>query len=309
MTIDCDETHFHELPIVDFKPEKGIENPCDQVYRLAFDYDHKVDVKDILETFINDPRAAEVPALIIGEWQDAYENSPESLLQQLIEQRDKLPKLKALFVGDMGSEECEISWIIQTDYAALLDAFPLLEQLRVRGSNGLRFSKLRHYSLKTLIIECGGLPNDVIKSIINAKLPDLEHLELWLGDANYGFDGSLKTIKPLLEMGAFPKLGYLGLRDSEIIDEIATEIANAPLLKPLKILDLSMGSLTDKGAQALLDGDGIKTLKKLDLHFHYLSTIMMEKLEGLGIEVDVSDKQDEDVDNDGEIYRYVAVSE
>jgi hypothetical protein len=296
MSIYDNETQFYGLPVVDFKPQLGIENPTTQVYRLAYE--------DILDKFLNDPRVTDVPALIIGNWENAYETSPDYLLQQLIEQRDKLPKLKALFVGDITSEECEISWIIQTDYAPLLNAFPLLEELRVCGSNDLQFSQLRHYSLKTLIIESGGLPCSVIESVINAKLPALEHLELWLGDGGYGFDGNLNTIKPLLEMGAFPKLRYLGLRDSEIADDIAIDISNRHLLKQLEIIDLSMGTLTDKGAQALLNSEGIKSLKKLDLHFHYLSTTMMEKLEGLGIEVDISDRQEED---DGE--RYVAVSE
>ncbi|OAD18854.1 hypothetical protein THIOM_005544 [Candidatus Thiomargarita nelsonii] len=304
MTIAYHKTQFYDLPVIDFKPELGIENPSAQVYRIAFDYDKEIDVKEILETFLNDPRAAEVPALIIGQWRDSYENSPEYLLRLLIEQRDKLPKLKALFVGDITFEENEISWIIQSDYAPLLNAFPLLETLGVRGSNELKFSQLRHYSLKTLIIESGGLPSEIIESVINAKLPALEHLELWLGVERYGFDGSLKTIKPLLEMGRFPKLRYLGLRDSEMADEIAIEIADAPFLKQLEILDLSMGTLTDKGAQALLEGYGINRLKKLDLHHHYLSRTMMEKLERLGIEVDVSEQQEEDEDE-----RYVAVSE
>ncbi|MEN8221354.1 MAG: STM4015 family protein [Pseudomonadota bacterium] len=306
MTINEEnETQFYGLPVVDFNPQLGIENPTTQVYRLAYDYEQETKFKDILEKFLNDPRITDVPAIIIGHWEDAYEVSPDYVLQQLIEQRDKLPKLKALFVGDMTSEECEISWIQQTDYAPLLKAFPLLEQLRVRGSNDLQFSQLRLYSLKTLIIETGGLPCSVIESVINAKLPALEHLELWLGTDEYGFDGDLNTIKPLLEMGAFPKLRYLGLRDSEIADDIAIEIAKSPLPKQLEILDLSMGTLTDNGAQALLNSEYIKSLKKLDLDFHFMSTTMMEKLENLGIDVDVSDQQEEDEDGD----RYVAVSE
>ncbi|MEN8220505.1 MAG: hypothetical protein ABFS56_29980, partial [Pseudomonadota bacterium] len=181
MTINEEhETKFHGLPVVDFNPQLGIENPTTKVYRVSYDYEQETKLKDILEKFLNDPRVTEVPALVIGDWEDAYENSPDYLLQQLIEQHDKLPKLKALFVGDMIPEESEISWIYQTDYAPLLNAYPLLEQLRVRGSNYLQFSQLRHYSLKRLIIETGGLPCSVIESVINAKLPALEHLELWL---------------------------------------------------------------------------------------------------------------------------------
>ncbi len=311
--IDNYETEFYGLPVVEFNPQKGIEKPNDQVYRLAFDYDNEIKVPYMLKAFLNNPRAAKVPALIIGNWYDDNELSfgtgPKLLLQQLIDKRDKLPNLKALFVGEMTSEECEISWIVQTDYAPLRNAFPQLEQLRVRGSEGLAFSQLKHNSLKTLILESGGLPSTIIQSIANAQLPALEHLELWLGIDDYGFDGNLETLKPLLEVGRFPKLRYLGLRDSEIADEIAIEIANAPILNQLETLDLSLGTMSDKGAQALLNSDGINTLAKLDLHHHYLSTDMMEKLEALDIEVDVSEQEEEDEDDDGETYRYVAVSE
>lgn len=312
MTIDYYETQFYGLPVVEFNPQQGIENPSEQVYRLAVNYEQEIEVQNMLETFLNDPRVTKVPALIIGNWNapPPDEGSPESLLQQLIKHRKKLPNLKALFVGDMTYEENEISWIIQTDYTPFLNAFPKLELLRVRGSDNLQFSQLKHNRLKTLIIECGGLPSFIIESIINAHLPALQHLELWLGIKEYGFDGNLQTIKPLFKEGLFPKLRYLGLRDSDIVDDIAIEIANAPILDQLEILDLSLGTLTDKGAQALLDSDGIKTLTKLDLHYHYMSTSMMEKLEKLGIEeIDVSEQQQEEEYDDEDIYRFVAVSE
>jgi hypothetical protein len=300
---------FYGLPVVEFEPQPGIENPRNQVYRLAFNYDDESGFQKMLDKFFNSPKIAEIPALIIGNWSyDPVETDPEFMLLQLIEQCNKLPNLKALFIGDITSEECEISWIEQTNYAPLLQAFPQLEQLRVRGSNGLGFSKLEHNNLKTLIIESGGLPKTVIQSIIDAKLPALEHLELWLGVDEYGFDGDIETIKPLLETGRFPKLRYLGLRDSEIVDEIAIEIATASILNQLNVLDISLGILTDKGAQALLNSERIKSLKKLDLRHHYMSTSMMEKLKQLDIEVDVSEQQ-QDEDDDGEIYRYVAVSE
>jgi len=308
--IDDHASKFYGLPVVEFEPQLGIENPRNQVYRLAYNGDDKF--QDMLDRFFNTPNVIEIQALIIGDWSsdDYYtsDTNPDFLLLQLIEQRNKLPNLKALFIGDITSEECEISWILQTDYAPLLQAFPQLEQLRVCGSNGLGFSQLEHNNLKTLIIESGGLPETVIQSIIDAKLPALEHLELWLGEKEYGFDGDIETIKPLLETGRFPKLRYLGLRDSEIVDEIAIEIATAPILNQLDVLDLSLGILTDKGAQALLNSERIKSLKKLDLHHHYMSTSMMEKLKRLDIEVDVSEQEEDEYD-DGEIYRYVAVSE
>ncbi|MFN8512832.1 MAG: hypothetical protein U0841_09645 [Chloroflexia bacterium] len=68
-----------------------------------------------------------------------------------------MPRLTALFFGDIIVEESEISWIEQTDVSPLLAAFPQLEIFGVRGGNGLSFGQLRHDVLQTLIVETGGL--------------------------------------------------------------------------------------------------------------------------------------------------------
>jgi hypothetical protein len=92
--------------------------------------------------------------------------------------------------------------------------------------------------------------------------------------------------------------------DSEIQDDIAIAVAEAPVLNQLKELDLSMGTLTDKGAQALLRSEGIRKLQHLNLRHHFLSEAMMEQLKGLGISINLNDKEEQDGD-----YRYVEVAE
>jgi len=78
------------------------------------------------------------------------------------------------------------------------------------------------------------------------------------------------------------------------------------LLERLRVLDLSLGTLCDNGAAALLASPGIKNLEFLDLHHHYCSDEMVSKLETLGIKVDASEQEDpEEYDGD----RYVAVAE
>ena len=52
----------------------------------------------------------------------------------------------------------------------------------------------------------------------------------------------------------------------------------------------------------------VARLKKLDLHHHYLSDAMMERLKALPVEVDLSGKEKESVYGD-EVSRYIAVSE
>ena len=110
-------------------------------------------------------------------------------------------KLRALFVGDMTFEECEISWIIQSDYKPLLDAFPQLESLRVRGSTSLKFAPFEHSNLQELAIECGGLPSALANDIADSKMPALRNLELWLGDDSYGFNAATEKYEDLVAAG------------------------------------------------------------------------------------------------------------
>ena len=90
----------------------------------------------------------------------------------------------------------------------------------------------------------------------------------------------IEDVKELLSKERFPNLSHLGIVDSEIQDEVVEAILESDLLPQLKVVECSMGCLTDKGGQAILDGkERIGHLEKLDLHYHYLSDEMMKKLE------------------------------
>jgi hypothetical protein len=55
-----------------------------------------------------------------------------------------------------------------------------------------------------------------------------------------------------------------------------------------------MGTLTDQGAEALLSGQPLTHLRRLDLHRHFLSDEMMEKVKAAlpGVDVDLSEQED-----------------
>lgn len=279
--------------------------------RITVSYDEAENGKTLqekVEAFVSSEQAAEVESLIIAAWEEPFENGPQSALDLLVANQAKLPRLKELFVGDMDSEECEISWIIQGDYTAFLAAFPELERLHIKGSSQLTLSSqpIRHEKLQSLTIECGGLPKQVIASITSAHLPELNHLQLYLGVSDYGFDATLEDLRPFMQAGLFPKLRYLGLVDSEIADDIASAIAEAPVLQQLETLDLSMGTLSDVGGKVLLASSALQQLKKLDLHYHYLSDALIKEFKKWPIPVDVSDQQEIDDEDD---WRYPAVTE
>jgi hypothetical protein len=94
----------------------------------------------------------------------------------------------------------------------------------------------------------------------------------------------------------------LGLRSFEYADEIVKALVQSPILDRLAVLDLSMGTLTDKGAEILLNCPAIKQLHTLNVSANQLSTQMIQKLSGLNCRV-ISERQtDED-------YRYYALYE
>lgn len=291
--------------VVNFQSGEPLPDPATSVPALRVDYDSEVTATDLLAEVLQSPAADQLTGLVIGAWSgEMYDSPPTDVIEALVASASRLASLRGLFLGDILSEENEISWIHQTDVSALWDAFPRLEVFGVRGSNGLSLGKLRHNHLKQLTIECGGLPKAVLAEIAVASLPALEHLEIYLGTDNYGWDGSIEDVKPLLAANRFPRLKYLGLRDAEIADDVAKAVSQSPILDQLEVLDLSLGMLTDEGAQALLESPAVRKLKKLDLHFHYVRDEVAQRMKTLGIEVDVSDPQDPDQE-----YRYVSVSE
>jgi hypothetical protein len=255
-----------------------------------------------------------VRALIVGAWTDMTEDDSSHVIEALVAERDRFPELRAIFLGDISMEQAEISWINQSDVSPLLAAFPALEEFGVRGGIGLEFTALRHENLRRLEVQTGGLPATVVRGIGASDLPALEHLDLWLGVANYGGDSEITDLEPLLSGARLPKLRHLALRNSEMQDEVAAAVAAAPVVAQLEVLDMSMGTLTDEGAAALLGGQPLTHLRKLDLYHNYLSEPLRERLrealEPAGVEVEL-ERGDvyEDTDDDGTTWRYVAVSE
>jgi hypothetical protein len=293
-------------------PKAGIENPKGKAYRLVVSYDQAeegVSLVDELAEFLDDPKAGQVEALVVGAWADvAGGEGSAPVVEALAAARDRLTGLKQLFFGDITMEESEISWITQSDLSPLLEAYPRLEHLTVRGGQSLSLGTPRHAHLKELIIQTGGLPREVIHEVAAAELPALEHLELWLGEPNYGGDATVEDLAPLLKGDRFPRLKYLGLKNSAIQDEVAAVAALAPVTARLEVLDLSMGTLGDEGARALLGSPAVPNLKKLDIHHHFVSKPLVEALRALGIQVDATDEQ-QPHEWGGESHRFVSVGE
>jgi hypothetical protein len=305
------QSYFHDLRAFDF-PEAGKELPGagEVAWRIAVEsYDSKIEWQEEFARFLDTVDPAGVRALIVGSWKDPYDNGPQEVVRALVAARDRFPALRALFVGDITSEECEISWITHGDMGPLLDAFPALEEFGVRGGGDLDIPVFRHENLRTLRIETGGLAREVVRNVAASDLPGLELLDIWLGTDEYGANTEIEDLAPFLAGTTLPKIRHLALRNSDLQDRIAAAMASAPVVARLSVLDLSMGILTDEGAEALLNGQPLTHLTSLRLWHHWMSEPMVKRLEetfgAAGVHLDVSEgKLGEDDD-----WRYTAVAE
>ncbi|MFE4454778.1 STM4015 family protein [Streptomyces sp. NPDC056796] len=317
---DADRLHeLSGLPAVDFRrgTEGAARPPADAVaWRVSVDPygpdEGSASWEEEFDAFLEAVDPSGVRALIIGQWGESYEETSAYPIGLVVAAARRLTSLTAVFVGDLVMEEAEISWIEQSDVTALLTAFPDLTHLGVRGGTDLEFPPVEHGSLRELVIESGGLPAQAVRGVLDSGFPALERLELWLGVSAYGGDASLPDLAPLLAGTRFPRLRHLGLRNSELQNEIAAAIGSAPVVAQLRSLDLSNGTLGDEGAAALLEGQPLTHLASLDLHHHFLTEPMEGRvtaaLEPHGVSVDLSDRC-EPWDNRGAEGRYTAVSE
>lgn len=282
----------------------------DYAWRLGVDsYEPEEDFREYFASFVEEADTAEVRAMVIGASGSSEGEEPGAPGRDaLVEHGAAFTGLRSLFVGDLTAEEQEISWIHQPDLAPVLAALPRLEEFAVRGTGDpymheksqLGLDIGRHEALRSLTVQSGGLPAVVARGIDAAGLPALENLELWLGVDDYRGDTTPADLARTLSGEAFPRLNHLGLRNAQDTDLWVRALADAPVAGRVRSLDLSMGTLTDKGAQVLLDTPVFRELGRLDLEHHYMSEEMEARVGAAfaeaGVEIRVGDRQEQEGD-------------
>jgi len=296
---DFDEEAFAGLPVVNFTA-RDADSVCRPVaWELCLDnYDeHHMSRKiadrefaELFERFLDTVPPASVQALVVSGWGFPWEHRPP--VDLLCAAADRLTELKALHLG-----ETYICYQRNpTDPEPLLAAYPRLEDLSLCGIPDVKHWRrpLRHAMLRRLTLKTAGLPSQVVQAVGGSELPALEHLELWLGvRKEYGGTTTVRDLAPILAGTRWPRLRYLGLRNAEHADEVAAAVATAPVVASLSILDLSLGTLGDAGAEALLNGQPLTHLDVLDLHHHFLSEATQRLLrEALADRVNLDKWQD-----------------
>jgi hypothetical protein len=301
---------FYNLPVKDLQATGDIRHFLKVAPRVRCCQGNPATLAEHLGTLLAEPGVGATRALVLGmcgeKW-GAIDVTPADAIKLLVANKDKLPYVEAIFVGDIISEENEISWIQNCDMSPIWPAFPNLREFGVRGGNGLRLGKINHSSLKTLIIETGGLPVAVAREAFGANTP-IEYFELWFGDEQYGLTTKIGDLDDLFEGRLFPNLKTLALCKCAFADEIAVRLAQSAILARIEHLDLSLGTFGNAGAEALIRSGAIAHLKSLDISHHYVSLDVRRRLAAATPNLIAGHAETADV-SDGETSYYVMVSE
>ena len=122
--------------------------------KYALSYDEAEEGVNLMDRILKDKKLPSLRQITIGCW--GYDGEDCSAIADgIVANKEKFAHLEGLFWGDMDSEEQEISWIEQVDLGPVLDVMPLLNNLKIKGTNNLSIGKKPRPNLKSLeIIRC-----------------------------------------------------------------------------------------------------------------------------------------------------------
>ena len=272
-----------------------------------FPDDDPYEIPEVLEGLLRHPSGRFLRELTIGPL-NTYDGGYDYREVTKILSSVDLPALRSLFYADYTRSESELSWGDLGDLSKMWRRMPNLEELTLRCGQ-MKMGKPNLPKLRRLEIQTGGLSRASIETITKGSWPELETLEIWFGEPNYGGDGKVAHLEPLLKGKGFPKLRRLGLMNAEFTDDICQVIASSKIVRQLEELDLSMGLMSDEGAARLADNaKKLSHLRKLDISDNYLESSAKRLLKPLGKAVVFGHQKTPDEYN-GEVYRYVSAAE
>lgn len=274
--------------------------------RIQSEYDAEVSTAQLLGELLDHPSARFLQELTVGLASSDGENEYQSVIDALVEKK-RPETLRTLFLGDFEyPDETEMSWSHIGDASPLWAVFPHLRKV-IFQSGTMTLGKIDLSELREFSARSGGLAGDAIKSIVNAKWPKIERLEVWFGSDNYGAEGNLEMIQPILDARGLGNLKHLGLMNAEFTDEIAAALPKSKILKQLESVDLSMGCMTKAGVDAIVAAkDAFKHLKVLSVEDNAIGDGEGDALNGVCKEVRIGDQSPDRVDEDS---RYTSVGE
>lgn len=279
------------------------------IYRVRLSHDSYSDSEfkgktaDILKDVLAHPSARFAVEFAFMSNGDPNDDNLQDLIDLMAKKAP--PTVRKLTFGDNVDQ---ISWHHTGDLGKLWKGVPNLRTLEIETGE-FEVGKMVAPALERAVFITGGLSKSCGKGIATATMPNIKHLEIYYGAEDYGAGCSVKEVEPLLNRTDLPKLEYLGLKNSEFANDIAGALAGAKVLKTVKTLDLSLGTMTDEGARALANAkSSLQHLECLDLTRNYLSKEGIKLVKGICKKVITSAQEAGDEDGE-DVYRYVAIAE
>lgn len=240
-------------------------------------------------------------------------NNDWTATMKAITRSPRAPELRSVRFDAFTYADQEISWTPIGDFSFAWPLLPKLEELAIRSGVGGELGKLVLPRLKKFVRISGGLSAAELQVICEAQWPVLEHLELWLGTHAYNGQASTDRLLPILEARGLPNVRHLGLVNSEIVDSLISALASSPILRQLRTLDLSKGTMGSVATARLVEhAPRYAHLTAIDLTENCLTDEECQRLRAalpqVAIENQRGDREDGDEDHD-EDDRFVAVGE
>ena len=260
----------------------------------------------VLGIALRHPSSKFLQEIRIGAPEGIFDGEAEfqALINQVVKNGVR-PTVRKLVVGDYDQDETEISWTDVGTHKGIWPVLPNLRDFHAKGG-GIELGKINAPNLQTLTLHSGGLGTEPVSQIAKANLPELQRLEIWFGAEDYGAECSAQdAAKVIANDKGLPKVRWLGLMNSEFANDLPPLLAASKLLPQLEELDLSMGTMTDVGAQALIDNaPKFAHLKAISVDENFIGKDVAAQLVAALPQVTIGDQENAEDD-----YLYVSVGE
>jgi uncharacterized protein (TIGR02996 family) len=264
------------------------------------------DVLPVARRVLERPQTRGLRELRVGilRWMHQHEDAPR-LLEEVARQ-GLAAQIEILRVGDIDTD-IDLAHHPLGDLGVIGREYSGLRELLIHGSD-FELETLSVPRLETLTIETCGLARENLRSVVGeVSREHLTSLVLWFGSQEYGADATMDDVLPLLTGETLPRLQHLGLMNSEIADGIVAALPASPLLPRIRSLDLSLGTLSDEGAQPLLDyAEAFAHLERLNIDDNFLSEDRVARIRET---LDCPVFWEESKEDDDPEWRYVTFSE
>ena len=241
--------------------------------KVSCDYDTFEDLAEgmsaasVVGAVLRHPSARFLPRLRLGAPESIFDGEGDwQAMIDAVVKNGLRPSLRELVVGDFEyPDETEMSWAQIGSLKGLWAVLPNLRRLEVQGAS-IELGAITAPELEHLEVRTGGLAKEPLQRIGEAELPNLVHLEIWLGTEDYGGACTVGDLAPILAGAGLPGVRVLGLKNGDFANELPAALARSAILPRLRELDLSMGTMTDDGARALIEhADAFRHLASLNL--------------------------------------------